>query len=89
MATETHTRSSHDGTTGGLLALVATIVLANAPAFFALYVIFDTFSPTRNAPTLTKYATTTMSGAIVFAILWIGLVFFVYWPSLATAWDNR
>ncbi len=89
MATETRSRSSYDGTTGELLAVAVTLVLANAPALFALYVIFDTFSATTQTPTLFDYATTTMSGAIVFAILWIGLVLFAYWPSMAKVWNSR
>ncbi|MCO8246248.1 MULTISPECIES: hypothetical protein [unclassified Haladaptatus] len=89
MATETRSRSSSDGATGELLAVAATILLASAPALFALYVIFDTFSPTGQTASLFDYATTTMSGAIIFAVLWFGLVLFAYWPSLAEAWNDR
>jgi len=90
MATGTRSRTSKgQATTGDLLAVAATILLANLPTLFAFYVILDTYDPLSTDLSFFKYATTTMSGALVFAVLWTGIVFFAYGPSLSRRWNNR
>ncbi|MFH5797857.1 hypothetical protein [Haladaptatus sp. CMAA 1911] len=90
MATGTRSRTSKaNATTGDLLAVAATILLANLPTLFAFYVILDTYNPLTTDLTFFKYATTTMSGALVFAVLWTGIVFFAYGPSLSRQWNGR
>ncbi|WP_231184356.1 hypothetical protein [Haladaptatus sp. DYF46] len=90
MATGTRSRTSKaKATTGDLLAVAATILLANLPTLFAFYVILDTYDPLTTDLTFLQYATTTMSGALVFAVLWTGIVFFAYGPSLSRRWNDR
>ncbi|WP_227355287.1 hypothetical protein [Haladaptatus salinisoli] len=69
------------------LAVAATVLLANTPTQFAFYVVLDT-SDSASAGLL-RHAATTMSGALVFAVLWTGIVFFAFGPALAGARRNR
>ncbi|WP_423745552.1 hypothetical protein V5735_06165 (plasmid) [Haladaptatus sp. SPP-AMP-3] len=90
MATGTRSRTSKKGaTTGDLLAVAATILLANVPTLFAFYVILDTYNPLTTDISFVQYITTTMSGAVIFAVLWTGIVFFAYGPSLSRRWNGR
>lgn len=71
-----------------LLAVTTTILLTNTPTLFAFYVILDTHDPSTGV-SLVRYATTTMSGALVFALLWTGIVLAMFGPSISAARMSR
>ena len=74
--------------TRDVVAFAITILLANVPTLFAFYVILDTYNSTSGVG-IVHYLTTTMSGAVIFAVLWTGIVFFAYGPSLSRRWNGR
>ncbi|WP_435152744.1 hypothetical protein [Haladaptatus sp. DFWS20] len=89
MATKSSTRTGHNrNPIRDVLAVTLTILLANMPTLFAFYVTLDTYSSASGVGFF-RYLTTTMSGALIFAILWTGIVFFAFGPALAGSWNRR
>lgn len=89
MATKSSTRTGHNrNSTRDVLAVTFTILLANMPTLFAFYVTLDTYSSTSGVGFF-RYLTTTMSGALIFAILWTGIVFFAFGRALVGARNGR
>ncbi len=89
MATKSSTKTSRSrNPTRDALAATLTILLANMPTLFAFYVALDTYDPALGIGFF-KYLTTTMSGALIFAILWTGIVFFAFGSALAETWNQR
>ncbi|WP_049971252.1 hypothetical protein [Haladaptatus cibarius] len=89
MATKSSTRTSRSrNPTQDTLAIALTILLANMPTLFAFYVAIDTYSADLGIGFF-RYLTTTMSGALIFAVLWTGIVFFAFGPALVDTRNRR
>ncbi|WP_266075956.1 hypothetical protein [Haladaptatus caseinilyticus] len=89
MATKSSTRTSRGRSSiYETLAITLTILLANMPTLGAFYVALDTYDAGMGIGFF-RYLTTTMSGALIFAILWTGIVFFAFGPALVGARDRR
>ncbi|SIQ90129.1 hypothetical protein SAMN05421858_0747 [Haladaptatus litoreus] len=89
MATKSSTRTSKGrSSTRNTLAIALTILLANMPTLGAFYVAIDTYSAGMGIGFF-RYLTTTMSGALIFAVLWTGIVFFAFGPALVESRNGR
>ncbi|GAA0244429.1 hypothetical protein ACFFQF_03920 [Haladaptatus pallidirubidus] len=89
MAIESSARTDRSrNPTRDTLAVSLTILLANVPTLFSFYVAIDTYGAETGVGFF-RYLTTTMSGALIFAVLWTGVVFFAFGPALAGSWNRR
>ncbi|WP_458190875.1 hypothetical protein [Haladaptatus sp. NG-WS-4] len=89
MRSDSASRPDHRANpTRDALTITLTLLLANTPTLFVFYVTLESYDSTSGVG-FVQYLTTTMSGALVFALLWTGIVHFAFGPALAGAWSER
>ena len=70
-----------------LLAVVASMFVANAPTVGAFYVVVNRYDPSSGTG-FGSYLVNQQGGALVFAVLWTGIVFVAFGPALSAARDG-
>ncbi|WP_440007314.1 hypothetical protein [Halomicrococcus sp. SG-WS-1] len=70
-----------------LLAVVASMFVANSPTIGAFYVVVNRYDPDARTA-FGSYLVNQQGGALVFAVLWTGIVFVAFGPALAAARDE-